>query len=118
MRILFLRPQNLIHSLAKPKNHIRTMSTKPQFLCIVHDHPGTLQKRIEVRQAHLSVVGNNQAVRAGGNPPPSASLPDSFLPVGIEVHLHRCLLLKRTYARGSNALCGTISAAVKCGEAE
>lgn len=79
---------------------------------MVRDHPGTLQKRIEVRQAHLSVVGNNKAVRAGGKPP------HSFLPVGIEVDLHRCLLLERTYARGSDALCGTISAAVKCGEAD
>jgi len=37
---------------------------------MVHDHPGTMQKRIEVRQAHLSVVGNNKAVVAGGNDPP------------------------------------------------
>ena len=50
------------------------MSTKPQFLCMVHDHPGTLQKRIEVRQAHLSVVGNNKAVVAGGNHPPTPAL--------------------------------------------
>jgi hypothetical protein len=40
---------------------------------MVHDHPGTMQKRIEVRQAHLSVVGNNKAVVAGGNRPPIPS---------------------------------------------
>ena len=44
------------------------MATKQQYLVIVNDHPGTIQKRIEVRQAHLSVVGQNQAVRAGGIP--------------------------------------------------
>ena len=44
----------------------RTMSTKIQWLVIVSDFPGMIQKRIEVRQAHLSVVEQNQAVRAGG----------------------------------------------------
>jgi hypothetical protein len=42
------------------------MSTKQQFLVQINDHPGTLKKRVEVRQTHLAVVGENQAVRAGG----------------------------------------------------
>jgi hypothetical protein len=42
---------------------------------MVHDHPGTMQKRIEVRQAHLSVVGNNKAVVAGGKDPPDTRSP-------------------------------------------
>ena len=71
MRILFFRTTNLIPSRIKLYTHAHTMSTKPQFLCMVHDHPGTMQKRIEVRQAHLSVVGNNKAVVAGGNDPPN-----------------------------------------------
>jgi len=60
------RPLLLIHY-----THKLNMSTKPQFLCMVHDHPGTMQKRIEVRQAHLSVVGTNKAVVAGGNHQPN-----------------------------------------------
>jgi len=43
------------------------MSTKQQFLVQIFDHPGTIQKRIEVRQSHLAAVGENQAVKAGGN---------------------------------------------------
>jgi hypothetical protein len=41
------------------------MTTK-QWLVLVDDYPGTIQKRIEVRQKHLSVVGENPAVKAGG----------------------------------------------------
>jgi hypothetical protein len=44
------------------------MSSKQQWLVIVSDHPGTIQKRIEVRPQHLSHAGENQAVVAGGTP--------------------------------------------------
>lgn len=46
--------------------NIRKMSSKPQYLVIVKDFPGMLQKRVEVRQEHLSVARQNQAVVGGG----------------------------------------------------
>src|SRR5579862_103 len=81
----------------KLPRRIRAMSTKRQFLVQVFDFPGTIQKRIDVRQAHLAAVGENQAVKAGGN----------------YIHLcaignanNRCILLKRSHSRGSNAIRG------------
>jgi len=95
------RPLLLIHY-----THKLNMSTKPQFLCMVHDHPGTMQKRIEVRQAHLSVVGTNKAVVAGGNHQPN---PLSTIDGNKNWHGRR-ILLERPYSRGSDAFCGTCPA--------
>jgi hypothetical protein len=72
------------------------MSSKPQFLAIVHDFPGMIQKRIEVRQAHLSVVGQNQAIRAGGFSPQYYN---------SQANLYRCNILQRTHTRRSHAIC-------------
>ena len=76
------------------------MSTKPQWLVIVHDHPGTIQKRVEVRQQHLSVVSENQAVKAGGNLPlahPATQI--------VCLIINRRFLLEGTDPRGSDAVC-------------
>ena|ERR1700694_986417 len=45
---------------------IRNMSTKRQFLVMVDDYPGTIDKRVEVRQQHLANVGKNPFVIGGG----------------------------------------------------
>lgn len=66
MRQVLFRTPASIHLVSTSLVYKRTMSTKPQFLVLVHDFPGTIQKRIDVRQTHLSVAGQNQAVRAGG----------------------------------------------------
>jgi len=70
MRPILSNPSRLSRFLPKSKieSH-RTMSTKPQWLVIVHDYPGTIQKRVAIREQHLTVVSENQAVKAGGNPP-------------------------------------------------
>ena len=95
-QVLFRTPAHicLVRKLLVYK---RTMSTKPQFLVLVNDFPGTIQKRIEVRQAHLSVVGQNQAVRAGGSP-------------GLKSHVDICrrILFERAHTRGSYAICSKI----------
>jgi len=68
---------------------------------MIHDHPGMIQKRTEVRQAHLSVVGQNQAVRAGGQWTQKLKLindvgaffskdPTPEDPMPFAVHLHLC----------------------------
>jgi hypothetical protein len=44
------------------------MSTKRQYLVLVDDFPGTIDKRIEVRQQHLANVGKNPNVVGGGCP--------------------------------------------------
>ena len=80
MRTVFLRFQHhvkLVHPLII--NQARKMSSKPQWLVLVNDHPGTIHKRIEVRPQHLSAVGDNQAVKAGGATPGTSSIPLSFL---------------------------------------
>ena len=68
MRQVLFRTPASIGLVSKSLVYKRTMSTKPQFLVLVNDFPGTIQKRIEVRQAHLSAAGQNQNVRAGGFP--------------------------------------------------
>jgi hypothetical protein len=68
---LTLTPKR-IHQIHNSVVLNRTMSSKLQFLAIVHDFPGMMQKRIEVRQTHLSLVCQNQVVRAGGK-----ALPES-----------------------------------------
>ncbi|KAE8349476.1 hypothetical protein BDV28DRAFT_160453 [Aspergillus coremiiformis] len=46
------------------------MSTKKEFICLIPDKPGTLQKRLEVRNQHLEGVKplteNGSMVLAGG----------------------------------------------------
>ena len=66
MRQVLFRTPVSTRLVGKPLPYRHPMSTKPQFLVLVNDFPGTIEKRIEVRQAHLSVAGQNQAVRAGG----------------------------------------------------
>jgi hypothetical protein len=70
----------------------RAMATK-QFLVLVDDYPGALQKRIQVREKHLSAVGENQAVRVGGTP------------VSVFTNI-RGLLFKGPYTGGSIAIQG------------
>jgi hypothetical protein len=90
---LFLSPK-FIPLVPRPLVYKRTMSTKAQFLVLVHDFPGTIQKRIEVRQAHLSVAEQNQAVRAGG-----------FPTLKSLIDICRCILFERPHTRGAFAIC-------------
>ena len=72
MQQTFTRTPKPIYQIHNSVVLKRAMSSKLQFLAIVYDFPGMIQKRIEVRPTHLSLVGQNQAVRAGGK-----ALPES-----------------------------------------
>ncbi|TQV95337.1 hypothetical protein V2A60_009630 [Cordyceps javanica] len=73
---------------ATAKHLVRTMSTaaptKFEFLVIVPDKPGTLQKRLEVRAAHLANVkpyADNGTYKMGGavlNSVPKSADPTTF----------------------------------------
>jgi hypothetical protein len=71
MRTPFVRLQHHARLVNPLSVQARRMSSKQQWLVIVSDHPGTIQKRIDVRPQHLSAVGENQAVKAGGTQPPN-----------------------------------------------
>jgi len=42
------------------------MSSKPQFLILVKDFPGTIEKRKEVRAKHLEGATANSILKVGG----------------------------------------------------
>jgi hypothetical protein len=100
MRTTLLRQSKLI-----PLVHKRTMSSKPQFLAIVHDFPNTIQKRVEIRSEHLSAVSKNLAVRAGG-------IPQTTIRRTVTDVL-RCILFQGSDTGGSTSFCGESSGIAK-----